>query len=310
LISIDNITNTSKRSIFRYTRNNQQKFFIFFSLAPVMFLLLVFIIAPIAWGVVLSMYRYSPLSRIVPFVGSGNFKDLFTDKVFIKSFWNTFKFVGIAVPANIVLTLLIAMGINKVRNVYLRNTFRTMFFLPAIAPLAGSSIVWLTMFNSRGGLFNIILTKIGFGSVEWLGNPTLAMISIIIMTLWADMGYNIVIFMAGLDSIPDRFYEAAKLDGATKFEVFWYVTLPLLSRTTLFVSIMTIISYFQMFPQFQIITNGEPRNATRVLALNIYDEAFKYMNMGYASAMATVLLVIILFITLIQLRIGGSQWEY
>lgn len=310
MISIDNITNTSKRSIFRYTRNNQQKFFIFFSLAPVMFLLLVFIIAPIAWGVVLSMYRYSPLSRIVPFVGSGNFKDLFTDKVFIKSFWNTFKFVGIAVPANIVLTLLIAMGINKVRNVYLRNTFRTMFFLPAIAPLAGSSIVWLTMFNSRGGLFNIILTKIGFGSVEWLGNPTLAMISIIIMTLWADMGYNIVIFMAGLDSIPDRFYEAAKLDGATKFEVFWYVTLPLLSRTTLFVSIMTIISYFQMFPQFQIITNGEPRNATRVLALNIYDEAFKYMNMGYASAMATVLLVIILFITLIQLRIGGSQWEY
>ncbi len=310
MISTDNIANTSKRSIFRATRNNQQKFFIFFSLAPVMFLFLVFIIAPIAWGVILSMYRYSPLSRIVPFVGLGNFIDLFTDKVFIKSFWNTFKFVGIAVPANIALTLLIAMGINKVRNVYLRNTFRTMFFLPAIAPLAGSSIVWLTMFNSRGGLFNIILAKIGFGSVEWLGNPTLAMISIIIMTLWADMGYNIVIFMAGLDSIPVRFYEAAKLDGATKFEAFWYVTLPLLSRTTLFVTIMTIISYFQMFPQFQIITNGEPRNATRVLALNIYDEAFKYMNMGYASAMATVLLVIILIITLIQLRIGGSKWEY
>jgi multiple sugar transport system permease protein len=275
-----------------------------------MFLFLVFIIAPIAWGVILSMYRYSPLSRIVPFIGLDNFKNLLTDKVFIKSFINTFEFVGIAVPVNIILTLLIALGINKVRNVHIRNTFRIMFFLPAIVPLAGSSIVWLTMFNLRGGLLNIILRNIGLNSVKWLGDPSIAMISIIIMTLWADMGYNIVIFMAGLDSIPDRFYEAAKLDGATRLKSFWYITLPLLNRTTLFVTIMTIISYFQMFPQFQIITKGEPQNATRVLALNIYDEAFKYMNMGYASAMATVLLFIILIITLVQLHIGSSQWEY
>jgi multiple sugar transport system permease protein len=130
------------------------------------------------------------------------------------------------------------------------------------------------------------------------------------MTLWADSGYNIVIFMAGLDSIPVVYYEAAMLDGAKRWVMFRHVTLPLLNRTTIFISITTIISYFQAFAQFQVMTKGEPFNETRVLALNIYDNAFTYSNMGYASAMATVLLVIILVITQLQVKLGRSQWEY
>lgn len=130
------------------------------------------------------------------------------------------------------------------------------------------------------------------------------------MTLWADIGYNIVLFMAGLDSIPEMYYEAAILDGANRWHLFRHVTLPLLSRSTLFVTITTVISYFQAFPQFQIMTKGEPFNETRVLALQIYDQAFSNSNMGYASALATLFLVIILIVTVLQLRLGRTQWEY
>ncbi|PLS05356.1 carbohydrate ABC transporter permease [Neobacillus cucumis] len=287
-----------------------QNRFVFFSLTPIMTLFLVFSVIPIVWGLVLSFYQYNALEEHSPFIGLQNYRDMLKDDVFIKSFWNTFKFVIIAVPANIVLTLMIAIGINKIRSKVFRDLFRTIYFLPCIAPLAGSAVVWSTMFNKDTGLFNVILNSLNMPSVDWLSDPAIAMYSVIAMTLWADIGFNIVIFMAGLDSIPKMFYEAAELDGANRWKSFWNITVPLLSRTTLFVTIMTCLSYFQMFPQFQILTNGEPQNETRVLALNIYDHAFKFMNMGYASAIASVLFVIILIITIMQLKLGKSQWEY
>jgi ABC-type sugar transport system permease subunit len=292
------------------TQKRAQNRFVFFSLTPIMIFFIVFSVIPIGWGLFLSLYQYNPLEAHSPFVGLQNFKDLLKDDVFIKSFWNTFKFVIITVPANIVFTLMIAMGINGIRNNHFRNLFRTIYFLPCIAPLAGSAVVWSTMFNKDTGLFNIILSALHMSGVDWLTNPSIAMYSVIAMTLWADMGFNIVIFMAGLDSIPKMYYEAAELDGANRWKSFWKITVPLLSRTTLFVTIMTCLSYFQMFPQFQILTNGEPQNETRVLALSIYDHAFTYMNMGYASAIASVLFFIILIITFIQLKLGKSQWEY
>ena len=292
------------------TQKRAQNRFVFFSLTPIMIFFIVFSVIPIGWGLFLSLYQYNPLEAHSPFVGLQNFKDLLKDDIFIKSFWNTFKFVIITVPANIVFTLMIAMGINGIRNNHFRNLFRTIYFLPCIAPLAGSAVVWSTMFNKDTGLFNIILNALHMSGVDWLTNPSIAMYSVIAMTLWADMGFNIVIFMAGLDSIPKMYYEAAELDGANRWKSFWNITVPLLSRTTLFVTIMTCLSYFQMFPQFQILTNGEPQNETRVLALSIYDHAFTYMNMGYASAIASVLFFIILIITFIQLKLGKSQWEY
>ncbi len=290
--------------------HREQRSFVLFSLLPIITLFLVFSVIPIIWGTMLMFFNYNPLDESSPFVGLAQFQRLWEDEVFHKAFVNTFKFVFIAIPANIVITLFIAIGINKIHSTLWRNTFRTMFFLPAIAPLAGSAVVWSTMFNGNNGLFNIILEHLGFAKVNWLTDPATALLSIIVMTLWADIGYNIVIFMAGLDSIPDMFYEAAKLDGANRWQMFRHITLPLLSRTSLFVFVMTSISYFQMFPQFQIMTNGEPQNETRVLSLHIFDHAFTYLNMGYASAMAFILLLIILAVTIIQLRIGRSQWEY
>ena len=290
--------------------NNKKRQFIFVTLTPIMVLFMIFFVIPIVWGLLLSLYQYNPLAASSPFIGLDNFKELLQDDVFKKTFWNTFKFIIIAVPGNILLSLFIAIGISKIRGRFFQDTFRTLYFLPCIAPLAASAVVWSTLFNSDRGLFNMILTGIGFSGIDWLTDPAMAMYSIIIMTLWADMGFNIVIFIAGLNAIPEMFYEAADLDGASRWDRFRRITVPLLSRTTLFITIMTSLSYFQMFPQFQVLTNGEPQNETRVLALSIYDHAFKYFNMGYASAIATVLFLIILIITIIQLRAGKSKWEY
>jgi ABC-type sugar transport system permease subunit len=284
--------------------------FVILSLTPILLLFLVFSVIPIVGGTLLMFFDYSPLSSAVPFVGLKHLKALFTDERFFQSLRVTFTFVLIAIPANIVVTLLIAIGINKIRQSFWKNTFRTMFFLPAIAPLAGSAVIWTTMFNYDGGIVNMALEVFGIPPVNWLTNTSTALLSIVIMTLWADIGYNIVLFMAGLDSIPDSIYEAAELDGATPWHRFWRITLPMLRPTMLFVFIMTSISYFQMFPQFQIMTKGGPFYETYVLALNIYDQAFRYMNMSYASAMAFVMLIIIFILTAIQMRIGRSNWEY
>ncbi|WP_248924126.1 carbohydrate ABC transporter permease [Paenibacillus hamazuiensis] len=284
--------------------------FVFVSLTPVLLLFGVFAFLPIAWSLILSVYTYSPLSGHAVFVGAGNYVRMLGDAVFLKSLWVTCKFVVITVAVNIIITLLIAMAIQRVRSRSLKDLFRTMFFLPTIAPLAGTSIVWSTMFHYRDGLFNMMLAKMDIAPVQWLSDPHYALLSVIMMTLWADIGYNIVLFMAGLDSIPDMYYEAAYLDGASRWHMFRHITWPLLGRTTLFVTVTTVISYFQAFPQFQIMTKGEPYNETRVLALHIYDQAFSNSNMGYASAMAAVFLVIILFITWLQLKWGRTQWEY
>ncbi|WP_342431216.1 sugar ABC transporter permease [Neobacillus sp. FSL H8-0543] len=292
-------------------RNNRELKFIILSLTPILLLFVVFMVIPIIWGIILSFYQYDPLADHSPFIALKNYTELWKDPVFLASLKATLIFVFVAVPANILITLPIASMINRVRNRFVRNTFRTLFFLPAIAPLSAASLIWSTMLRSgNDGLFNMILAFFGHANVGWLTDGKMAMISVIIVTLWADVAYNIIIFMAGLDAIPKVFYEAAELDGANGFQKFRHITLPLLQRTSLFILIMTVISYFQMFAQFQIMTKGGPGGATNVLSLSIYKTAFGYSRMGYASAMATVLLLIILLISLIQLRVGRSQWEY
>ncbi|GIP11722.1 sugar ABC transporter permease [Paenibacillus macerans] len=301
----DRIKVTGKAAGYRAKRR-----FILISLVPILLLFGVFAFLPIAWSLGLSVFKYDPLSSKALFVGADNYIRMARDAVFLKSLWVTFKFVTITVLINIVITLLIASAIQRVRIPWLKSLFRTVFFLPTIAPLAGTAIVWSTMFNYNNGLFNILLAKLHMAPIQWLSDPHYALYSVIMMTLWADIGYNIVLFIAGLDSIPDMYYEAAILEGAGRRHIFFHITLPLLRRTLLFVSVTTVVSYFQAFPQFQIMTKGEPFNETRVLALHIYDQAFANSNMGYASAMATVFLMIILLVTLLQLRWGRTQWEH
>jgi len=295
-------------------KNNK---FVFAVLTPIFLCMIIFLLVPIFMGLGLSLFDYNPLAASSPFVGLDNFKKLLSDEVFLISLKNTVFFVVVTVTLNVVLTLLIAQVISSMRSNKTRSFLRVVFFMPVVAPLAASSLVWKQMYANKYGLFNNILRHFGLPAQNWLGDPAWLLPAIILFTLWADIGYNIVIFSAGLDGIPQDFIEAAAIDGAGPVKRFFSITLPLLGRTTAFVITMTLISHFQMFAQFEILgrssanpNGGGPNNVGMVLTLDIYKEAFKYKDMGYASAIAFVLFLIIMIVTAISQRLNRVDWGY
>ncbi|QOX65133.1 sugar ABC transporter permease [Anoxybacterium hadale] len=295
-------------------KNNR---FVYTILTPIFICMIVFTLLPILIGLGISLFDYNPLAAGNAFVGFENFKKLTTDGVFHIALKNTLIFVLVTVSLNIVLALLIAQAISSMRSNKTRSFTRMIFFMPIVAPLAASSLVWKVMYANKYGLFNNILGNLGLPTQNWLGDPAWLLPAIILFTIWADIGYNIIIFSAGMDGIPHDFIEAAAIDGAGPVRRFFFITLPLLGRTTAFVVTMTLISHFQMFAQFEIMGRsagspggGGPNNVGMVLTLEIYKEAFKYKNMGYASAIALVLFLIILVVTVISQRISRSDWRY
>jgi multiple sugar transport system permease protein/raffinose/stachyose/melibiose transport system permease protein len=294
-------------------KNNK---FVAFGLTPVFICIIIFMIIPIVWGLALSFTDYKPLSQETNFVAMDNFKSLFADKTFLTAMNNTLVFVFVTVAVNIVITLLIAQFICTLGSNKTRSLLRMIFFMPCVAPLVASSIVWKQMYSTKYGLINTALnTLFNTPHQNWLGNPDTLLPAIIVFTLWADIGFNIIIFSAGMDGIPATFYEAANIDGAGRFQKFFFVTLPLLRRTFAFVLTMTMISHFQMFAQFDVMTrvgnsSGGPANAGMVMTLDIYKTAFKYKDMGYASSMAMILLIIILVCAIISQRLNRANWSY
>lgn len=285
--------------------------FVFFSLIPVWVLFLVFMIIPIIMSIVLSFYNYNPLSIHPPFIGLRNYINLFKDPVFIKSFGNTLFFVTISVAVNLVLATFIALLISSVRNKINKDIFRTIYFLPTTANIAAVAIVWGYLLDANYGAVAAILSKLGINShLYWTGDPKLVLYTVIALNLWQDIGYNIVIVQAGIESIPKMFYESALIDGANKLIIFFKITLPLLVRTMLFVSVMTIISYFQVFTQVMVLTRGGPNHSSELMAVNIYLNAFSNSRLGYASAAAVILLILMLIISLLQLKFVKVDWEY
>lgn len=290
-------------------KNNR---FVYFVLLPIFLLLAVFFVLPIVGGFAISFFDYNPLRTINHFIGFENFGKLMSDKIFLKSTTNTLVFVGITVTLNIIITLVLAQLISMLPWPKLRSFFRVIFFMPCVAPLIASSVVWGGLYATKYGLINNFLkTFFGFSPVNWLGTASYVMPAIIIFTLWADIGYNIILFSAGMDGIPSDFYEAAEIDGAGMVKKFFYITLPLLGRTVSFVVAMTIISHFQMFAQFQVLAKlGGPENSGNVLTYYIYKTAFQTKDMGYASAIAVVLFILIMIVTVIQQRLNRVEWGY
>jgi multiple sugar transport system permease protein len=295
-------------------KNNR---FVYTILTPIFICMIVFTLLPILIGFGVSLFDYNPLADSSPFVGLDNFKKLLSDDVFLIAMKNTVIFVLATVALNIVLSLLIAQAISSMRSNKGRAFMRMIFFMPIVAPLAASSLVWKLMYANKYGLFNNILGHLGLPTHNWLGEQAWLLPAIILFTIWADIGYNIIIFSAGMDGIPQDFIEAAEIDGAGPVRRFLFITLPLLGRTTAFVVTMTLISHFQMFAQFEIMGRssgspggGGPNNVGMVLTLEVYKEAFKYKHMGYASAIAFVLFLIILVVTIISQRISRADWRY
>jgi ABC-type sugar transport system permease subunit len=283
--------------------------FVGISLIPILSAIALFSIVPIAIVIWLSFHRYNQLAPTAPWIGLKNYQFAFeTDPFFTNALKNTLKYALVAVPANIILSLPIALGLNQISR--FRALFRTAFFMPVVASAVAVSLLWNTIYDPGAGWLNAFLQQFGLTTHSWLRDPDLAIWAVLATAVWQDLGYNILIFLAGLQGIPDDFYDAAKVDGAGPWQRFTGVTLPLLQRTTVFVLVLTVISYMQEFTHIQVMTAGGPVRSSETMVLYIYKKGFQDLQMGYASAMSIVLLGIILLVTIVQLRLLRSRWEY
>ena len=288
-----------------------QMAFVASGLIPIMVLFTIFAFAPVGIVIWLSLLKYNPLAPTAPFIALRNYQFAFTtDPFFLNSLTVTLKYALVAVPFNLIIALPIAVGLNQVTR--LRAVFRSAFFLPTVASAVGVSLIWRYLYEPQTGALNGVLGAFGLPQPSWLADPSTALWAILVTAVWQDLGYNILILLAGLQTIPDDFYDAAKVDGAGPWSRFVGITMPLLSRTLLFVSVLTMISYLQQFTYVQVMpsTPGGPVRSTETMVFYIYTKAFSNMQLGYASAVSVVLMLIILVITLIQFRVLRTRWEY
>lgn len=276
-------------------------------LAPSFAVLLVFIFVPLLFSLYLSVHQWNVISASKPFVGLDNFKALFGDRLFWRAFVNTVLYT-LHVPVGMALALLIAVLLNRdIRGV---NLWRAVFFLPSISSLVAVAMVWQWIYHPEFGLANYTLRLLGLSKLGWLTNPSTSLLSVMIVNVWIGVGYQMVIFLAGLKSIPAAFYEAARIDGATAWQQFRHVTLPLLRPTTFFVLVTSVIGSFQVFTLIFVMTEGGPLHSTDVVVFHIYQNAYDFLKMGYASAMAWLLFLVILTITWVQFRFLGKKVSY
>ena len=278
----------------------------YFFLLPGLLVLLVFFFLPIAAALLLSLTDFDIYGIAdagnVRFVGFQNYVDLFHDALFWTSVKNTFYFVLVGGPLSVGTSLAAALLIGS-RGIRFKGFFRTAYFAPVVTTLVAVAVVFRFIFHTRYGLLNYALAWLGIDPINWLGDPTWSMPAIIVLAVWKNFGYNMIIFIAGLQNIPEYLYEAATVDGANAWHRFRNITLPMLAPTFLFVGIITMIGYFQLFAEPYIMTDGGPLNSTLSVVLYMYREGFKWWDMGYAAAIAFVLFVIILIGTLIQLKL-------
>ncbi|HVM95809.1 MAG TPA: sugar ABC transporter permease [Candidatus Acidoferrales bacterium] len=275
----------------------------FWFAAPALTVIALFFFLPVAAALFLSftdfdIYAIADIHSL-RFTWTANYVRLLHDPRFWVALKNTAYFVVVGGPLSVATSLAAAMVLNA-RLVRFKGFFRTVFFVPVVTTLVAVAVVWRYLYHPRFGLLNYALAWLGFQPIDWLGDPNWAMPAIIIMAVWKNFGFNMIILVAGLQSIPERYYEAARLDGAGAWRQFRNITLPLLAPTFSFVTVMTMIGYFQLFAEPYVMTQGGPADATLSLVLLMYEEGFRWWNLGFATAVAFVLFAIILGATLLQ----------
>lgn len=279
-------------------RWNQREGYIF--VLPSFLHLLVFFLIPLGFSLWLSFHDWRGLTtRNIPFVGLENYQFMFGDTRWWNAVWNTLVYTFVSVPLGMGLSLLVAIVMNqKIPGIY---AFRAMFFLPVITSWVAVSVVWLWILDGRLGLLNYALSLVGIDGPDWLSDPRTALLALILITVWKGLGFQMVIWLAGLQAVPKELYEAAIVDGANRGQQFRFITLPLLAPTTFFLLITGVIGSFQVFTPVFVLTKGGPLGSTDVAVYRIYERAFVNFDFGYASALAWVLFVFIFVATLIQL---------
>jgi multiple sugar transport system permease protein len=278
----------------------------YFFLAPAVTAIFIFFFVPVIAAFLISftdfdIYTLGDFSTL-RFTGLGNYIELFNDELFWTALRNTFYFVVVAGPLSIAISLGAALMLNS-KMVKFKAIFRLSYFMPVVTTLVAVAIVWRFIYHQNFGILNYFIGLVGIDPVDWLGDPFWAMPSIIIMSVWKNFGYNMIIFIAGLQNIPEELYEAADIEGAGNWQKFRSITLPMLAPTTVFITIITMIGFFQLFAEPYIMTQGGPLNSTLSIVQYMYQEGFRWWNMGYSASIAFVLFFIIFIGTLIQFKI-------
>lgn len=285
-----------------------------FFISPNLVLFCVFVLFPVIFAFVVSLHKWN-LILPMKFVGLQNYYTVLQDPEFWHSMKVTTMYVIGTVPTTIFFALLVAVLLN--REFFGRAYCRMMVYVPVITSMVSVGIIWMYLFEpTENGLVNRLLMQFGIESQTWLANPALALPVLIIMSIWKDLGFSTVIYLAGLQGIPRLYYEAAEMDGASRLYKLWHITIPLLSPTTFLLFILNSIGAFKVFGSIFVMTRGGPfdpasgQNATNVIAFDIYSNAFKYLRMGYASALSYVLFLIILILTILNFKLGERRVHY
>lgn len=300
----------------RLTQRRHLILWAFVFLVPALVLFGLIVVYPLGWAVSLSLQDWSFFGRR-GFVGLANYVRLIHDPLFWKSLRVTFTWTVGVVPAILAISLPLAVMLNA-PWVRLRSVIRTGYFVPVVTNMVAAAFVWRWLFDPGFGVINFVLGRLGLGQPGWLADPAYALPAMMVVGVWKQVGQAMVLFLAGLQTIPQEFVEAAKIDGANSWQVFRKITLPLLNPTLLFVVVILVINAFRVFTipfvmssgGLQIRTPGGPLDATRVIVLHIYDIGFRKFALGYASANAFVLMLLIIIVTLIQMRVIQRPFEY
>ncbi|NHZ90026.1 ABC transporter permease subunit [Massilia sp. CCM 8733] len=279
---------------------------------PPLLVIGVFFFLPVAAALAMSMtdfdlYALADLKNL-RFIGLANYAELLQTPLFWKALGNTLFFVVVGVPLSIAASLGAALLLNS-QLAWFKPLFRTAFFAPVVTSMVAVAVIWRYLYHSRYGFINYGLDLVGLAPVDWLGDPRFAMPSIILFAVWKNFGYNMIIFLAGLQSIPGDLYEAAELDGARSVAMLRHITLPALAPTMFMVSILTMAGYFQLFAEPYMMTEGGPLQSTVSVLYFMYEQGFKWWNLGSATAVAFILFLLMFGVTMLQMRVAGRGLE-
>lgn len=277
-------------------------------ISPAMLLFLLFILGPFIAAMALSLYSYDLLTP-AEFVGLKNFRALASDDLLLKALGNTFLFAFASVVTHLVGGLLLALAVNRGLNRVLSYFVRTAVFFPFLISWAAVALLWKYVLDPSFGIFSYYLGQIGITAPGWFTDPAWALPSIIGIDFWHTIGYTFLIMLAGLQTVPNEMTEAARVDGASRVQTFFFVTLPLMTPTMFFASVITFIGAFQIFDPIQIITSGGPNDATISAVMYLYQTGFQAFQIGYASAIALVVFAVIMLVTLLQFW-GSRKWVH
>ena len=278
--------------------------------APALLVIGVFFLLPVLAALLMSLtdfdlYAIADL-RNLRLIGLRNYARLLETPLFWQALGNTLYFVLVGAPLSICVSVGAALLLHA-RLARFRGFFRTALFAPVVTTVVAVAVIWRYLFNTRHGMLNYALGGLGIRPIDWLGDPHWAMPAIIVFAVWKNFGYNMIIFLAGLQNIPEELYEAARIDGASTGRQFRHVTLPMLAPIVLLVSILTTAGYFQLFAEPYVMTQGGPLQSTVSVLYLMYEEGFKFWNLGSASAVAFVLFVLIFGVTLLELKLGRRE---